>query len=67
MSRLPHFLDNHLTDGEDAGRSILPRRFLVLISVRGVNPTAIMQLQKLKKKCLVTSLGIEAAVFRPIA
>jgi hypothetical protein len=36
-SRLPHFLDNRLTDGGDAlcaGRPLPPGRFLVLIFVR---------------------------------
>jgi hypothetical protein len=38
--RLPHLLDNWLMDGGElsvlsAGRSLSPRRFLVLISVRG--------------------------------
>jgi hypothetical protein len=40
-SRLPHFLDNRLTDGGEvvsptrAGRPFPPGKFLVLISVRG--------------------------------
>jgi hypothetical protein len=38
-SRLPHFLDNRLTDGGEAalraGRHLPPGRFLVLIYVRG--------------------------------
>jgi hypothetical protein len=34
--RLPHFLDNRLTDGCDAAAALYPPgRFLVLISVRG--------------------------------
>jgi hypothetical protein len=34
-SRLPHFLDNQLTDGSEVvSRPLPPRRFLVLISVR---------------------------------
>jgi hypothetical protein len=39
-SRLPHFLDNWLTDGSEVvslstSRPLRPGRFLVLISVRG--------------------------------
>jgi hypothetical protein len=52
-SRLPHFLDNQLTDGSVVVRLMLaalypPGRFLLPISVRDrVDPRAIVQLERL--------------------
>jgi hypothetical protein len=71
MSRLPHFLDNQLTDGGEVVSLMhwppfTPlRRFLVIISVRGrVNPWATVCLKELGElKNPVTSLGIEPATF----
>jgi hypothetical protein len=69
MSRLPHFLDNRLTDGGEVvsltrgPRFTLQKQFLVLISVAGgINPRAIVGLEglgKSKKKNSMTSSGIE--------
>jgi hypothetical protein len=64
--RLPHFLDNRLTDGGEvvslhASRPLPPGRFLVLISVRGwVDPRATVQLEGLGQlKNPMTSSGIK--------
>jgi hypothetical protein len=75
MLRLPHFLDNRLTDDGKVVSLMRrppftpPGRFLVLISVRGrVDPRAIVQLEglgKLKKK--FTSSGFEPATFLLVA
>jgi hypothetical protein len=54
-SRLPHFLDNRITDGGEAvsltaGCPLPPGRFLVLISARGwVDPRTIVWLEGLRK------------------
>jgi hypothetical protein len=51
MSRLPHFLDSWLTDGGKVVRilhwlSLLPGRFLELISVRGrVDPSGTVRME----------------------
>jgi hypothetical protein len=52
-----------------AGRPLPPRRFLVLISVRGrVDPRAIVRLEGLGKlKNPMTSWGFEPATFRLVA
>jgi hypothetical protein len=71
-SRLPHFLDNRLTDGGEVVSLTRrppftpPGRFLVLISVRGwVDPRAIVRLEGLGQlKNPMTSSGIEPAAFR---
>jgi hypothetical protein len=70
-SRLPHFLDSRLTYGGVvaallAGRPLPPRRFPVLISVRGsVDPRAIVRLEGLGRyKNRTTSSGIEPANLR---
>jgi hypothetical protein len=76
MSRLPHFLDNWLTDGgEVVGPTCQeatiypPGRFLVLIFVRGwVNPRAIVWLEVLHQlKNPVTSSGIIPTTFQLLA
>jgi hypothetical protein len=66
MSRLPHFLENRLTDGDEV---IPPGRFLVLNSVTGcVHPKAIIWLEGLSKlKNPITSSGMEPATFRLVA
>jgi hypothetical protein len=49
-----------------AGRSLLPRRFLILVSFRGcVNPRAVVRLERLGKfkKKSMTSSGIESTTF----
>jgi hypothetical protein len=73
-SRLPHFLDNRITDdGEVVSlRSrppFTPGRFLVLISVSGlVDPRAIVRLEGLGQlKNAMTSLGNEPLTFRLVA
>jgi hypothetical protein len=73
-SRLPHFLDNQLTDSsEDVSLmcqpSFTPRGFLVLISVIGsVDPRAILQLEGSgQMKNPVTSLEIEPVTFQLVA
>jgi hypothetical protein len=60
-SSVPHFLDNRLTHGLRAGHPLAPRRFLVLISVRGwVDPRNILRLEGLGQlKNPVTSLEIK--------
>jgi hypothetical protein len=70
-SRLPHFLDNRLTDGSKVvsiTRAALypPGRFLVLISVRGwVDPRATVRLEGLcQLKNQMTSSRNEPATFR---
>jgi hypothetical protein len=75
--RLPHFLDNRLTDG---GKVVSlthrppftpppPGRFLVLISVRAwVEPRAIVRLEILGQlKNPMTSLRLEPATFQLVA
>jgi hypothetical protein len=73
-SRLPHFLDNRLTDcGEIVSltrrRAFIPGRFLVLISFRGrVDSEAIVRLEGLDQlKNPMTLLEIELATFQFIA
>jgi hypothetical protein len=71
MSRLPHFLDNRLTDGGEAVSLVhqlpfTPGRFLVLISARvRVDTRAIVRLEGLGQlENPMTSLGIELMTFR---
>jgi hypothetical protein len=48
MSRLSHFLDNRLTDGGEVSLTCWPPGiFLVRISVRRINPRAIVWLEGL--------------------
>jgi hypothetical protein len=70
-SRLPHFLDNRLTDGGElsalhAGYPLPPGRFLVLIFVTWcVDPRAIVWLEGLGQlKNPMASSGIESVTFR---
>jgi hypothetical protein len=55
VTKIPHFLNNRLTDGKvlsvtRAGRALPQERFLVLIYVSGwVNPMAIVELEGLRK------------------
>jgi hypothetical protein len=72
--RIPHFLDNRLTDGgEVVGLTrllaFMPRRFLVLTSVRGcVDTRAIVRLEGLGQLGKpMTTLGIEPASFLLVA
>jgi hypothetical protein len=73
-SRLPHFLDNRLTDGGDVSLTCRPAALypqeesLVLISVRGcVHLRAILRLKELGQlKNPLISPGIERAAFRII-
>jgi hypothetical protein len=71
-SRLPHFLDNRLTDGGESVRltrshPLPPRRFLILISIRSwVDPRAIVRLEELGKFEFPMTTGIEPATFRPV-
>jgi hypothetical protein len=75
MLKIPHCLDNWLTDGGEAvsltrrPRFTLQEDLLVLSSVRGrVNPRAIMQLEGLPKmKNSMTLLGLEPTTFRLVA
>jgi hypothetical protein len=77
MSRLPHVLDNGLTDGGEvvsptslpSSRPLLPRRFLVLISIRGwVDPRAIVRLEQFGQlRNPMTSSEMEPATFRLVA
>jgi hypothetical protein len=70
-SRLPHFLDNRLTDGGEvvtashAARPLTPAGFLVLISVRdSVEPSHTVWLEAIRQlKNPMTSSGIEPATF----
>jgi hypothetical protein len=73
MSRLPHFLDNRLTDGGEvvsltrwpAGRPLSPGRFLVLISVRGwADPKTIVRLEGIGQLKNSMTARIEPATFR---
>jgi hypothetical protein len=72
-SRLSHFLDNRLTDGGDVSLTrrppFIPRKFLVLISVRGsVDLRPIVRLEELgQMKNPMTSWGIESMTFRFVA
>jgi hypothetical protein len=76
-SKLPHFLDNSLTDSghvvsltrRPAGLPLPTGRFLVLISVTvWVEPRAIMLMETLGQlKNPITSSGIEPATFRLVA
>jgi hypothetical protein len=73
-SSAPHFLDNWLTDNDEVVRLgrvpfINPRRFLLLIFVRGsFQPRSIMLLKVLGLlQNSVTSESIELAAFRLVA
>jgi hypothetical protein len=74
-SRLPHFLDNRLTDGSEAVSHtrrpppLSQEIFLVLISIRDwVDPRAIVRMKGLGQfKNPMTSTGIETATFRLVA
>jgi hypothetical protein len=75
-SRLPHFIDNRLRDGGEVVSLTRqtpalypPRRFLVLISVRGLaNTRAVVRLEGLGQlKNPVTSSEIESATFWLVA
>jgi hypothetical protein len=72
--RLPHFLDNRLTDGDKVvsptRRPLFypPGRFLVLISVRDrVDPRAIVRLEGLGKLKNPPQPGLEPATFQLVA
>jgi hypothetical protein len=74
MLRFPHFLDNWLTDGDEAVSltchpPFAPGRFLVLTSIRGwVNPRATVRMEgsgQLKNS--MTSSGIKPATFQLVA
>jgi hypothetical protein len=74
MSKLPHFLDNWLTDGSEVVSlthrpPFTPGRSLVLISVRdSVDPRAIVRLEGLGQlKNPMTSSGIKTAAFELVA
>jgi hypothetical protein len=72
--RFPHFLENQLTDGGETVSlthwpPFTPRKFLVLISVRGrVDPRATVRLKGLGQwKNPMTSLGIKPVTFQLVA
>jgi hypothetical protein len=78
MLRIPHCLDNRLTDGGKVVslvslvRTLLPRNviflLLVHISVRGsVNPRTLMWLKILGKLKKFSSSRLERATFRLVA
>jgi hypothetical protein len=77
MLRIPHYINNRLTDGGEAAsvrrRRHFPETFLFLLLVlipvrRSVNPRVIIRLEELGKlKKLMTSSGFEPETFRLVA
>jgi hypothetical protein len=76
MLRIPHFLDDQLTDGGEvlsltprpAARPLSQEDLEVLISVRGrVNPRVVVWLEIDQLRNAVTSSGIKPDTFRFVA